>query len=161
MHISSYVSASGEAFRNCHRQRYFTSNWRGIGYSFQLAITAPLYSIIGYCIATAQSWLTNGRHRLWRWAIALFNLNTFEMLPSSYFGKTWNFLIHFCGVGDHTVSPRPHLSNCQCRTQPTRAAIAQNVLGCSGHNWPVYIKSKHFLVRMVLDVIADISRMSR
>ena len=28
---------------------------RGIGYSFQLAITAPLYSIIGYCIATAQS----------------------------------------------------------------------------------------------------------
>ena len=30
-------------------------NGRGIGYSFQLAITAPLYSIIGYCIATAQS----------------------------------------------------------------------------------------------------------
>ena len=29
---------------------------RGIGYSFQLAITAPLYSITGYCIATAQSW---------------------------------------------------------------------------------------------------------
>ena len=28
---------------------------RGIGYSFQLAITAPLYSIISYCIATAQS----------------------------------------------------------------------------------------------------------
>ena len=26
-----------------------------LGYSFQLAITAPLYSIIGYCIATAQS----------------------------------------------------------------------------------------------------------
>ena len=25
------------------------------GYSFQLAITAPLYSSIGYCIATAQS----------------------------------------------------------------------------------------------------------
>ena len=28
---------------------------RGIGYSFQLAITAPLYSITGYCIAAAQS----------------------------------------------------------------------------------------------------------
>ena len=51
------TSASVEAFRNCHRQRYFTSNWRGIGYSFQLAITAPLYSITGYCIATAQSCL--------------------------------------------------------------------------------------------------------
>ena len=49
------LSASVEAFRNCHRQRYFTSNWRGIGYSFQLAIIAPLYSITGYCIATAQS----------------------------------------------------------------------------------------------------------
>ena len=47
--------ASEEAYRNCHRRRYFTSNWRGIGYSFQLAITAPLYSITGYCIATAQS----------------------------------------------------------------------------------------------------------
>ena len=32
-----------------------TQQGRGIGYSFQLAITAPLYSIIGYCIATAQS----------------------------------------------------------------------------------------------------------
>ena len=29
--------------------------WTGLEYSFQLAITAPLYSIIGYCIATAQS----------------------------------------------------------------------------------------------------------
>ena len=47
--------ASTEAFRNCLRQRYFTSPRRGIGYSFQLAITAPLYSITGYCIATAQS----------------------------------------------------------------------------------------------------------
>ena len=44
------------AFRNCLTRRYFTSRWRGIGFSFQLAITAPLYSIIGYCIATAQSW---------------------------------------------------------------------------------------------------------
>ena len=44
------------AYRNCLRQLYFKSKWRGIGYSFQLAITAPLYSITGYCIATAQSW---------------------------------------------------------------------------------------------------------
>ena len=44
-----------EPVRNCHKQRYFTSWGRGIGYSFQLAITAPLYSITGYCIATAQS----------------------------------------------------------------------------------------------------------
>ena len=29
--------------------------WTGLEYSFQLAITAPLYLIIGYCIATAQS----------------------------------------------------------------------------------------------------------
>ena len=43
------------ACRNCLRQLYFKSKWRGIGYSFQLAITAPLYSITGYCIATAQS----------------------------------------------------------------------------------------------------------
>ena len=45
------------AYRNCLRQLYFKSKWRGIGYSFQLAITAPLYSITGYCIATAQSYL--------------------------------------------------------------------------------------------------------
>jgi len=44
------------ASRNCLRWWYFTSPGRGIGYSFQLAITAPLYSIIGYCIATAQSY---------------------------------------------------------------------------------------------------------
>ena len=45
------------ACRNCLRQLYFKSKWRGIGYSFQLAITAPLYSITGYRIATAQSCL--------------------------------------------------------------------------------------------------------
>ena len=44
------------AFRNCLRDWYFTNSGRGIGYSFQLAITAPLYSIIDYCIATAQSY---------------------------------------------------------------------------------------------------------
>jgi hypothetical protein len=43
------------AFRNCLSPRYFTRSGRGIGYSFQLAITAPLYSITGYCIAAAQS----------------------------------------------------------------------------------------------------------
>ena len=43
-------------FRNCLRCRYFTAPGRGIGCSFQLAITAPLYTITGYCIATAQSW---------------------------------------------------------------------------------------------------------
>ena len=43
------------ACRNCLSQLYLKLKWRGIGYSFQLAITAPLYSITGYCIATAQS----------------------------------------------------------------------------------------------------------
>ena len=46
---------SAETFRNWHSWWYFTSSSRGIGISFQLAITAPLYSIMGYCIATAQS----------------------------------------------------------------------------------------------------------
>ena len=49
------IIASVEAFRNCVSQQCFMSKARGIGYSFQLAITAPLYSITGYCIATAQS----------------------------------------------------------------------------------------------------------
>ena len=31
------------ACRNCLNRRYFTSTGRDIGYSFQLAITAPLY----------------------------------------------------------------------------------------------------------------------
>ena len=44
------------ACRNCLGPKIFHSGAeRGIGYSFQLAITAPLYSITGYCIATAQS----------------------------------------------------------------------------------------------------------
>ena len=54
--ISRSCFGSAEPVRNCRRRGYFTSWGRGIGYSFQLAITAPLYSIIGYCIATAQSW---------------------------------------------------------------------------------------------------------
>ena len=55
MDLKIWVAPTG-AYRNCLRQLYFKSKWRGIGYSFQLAITAPLYSITGYCIATAQSW---------------------------------------------------------------------------------------------------------
>ena len=47
--------APSGAHRNCFNLWYFTQEERGIGYSFQLAITAPLYSITGYCIATAQS----------------------------------------------------------------------------------------------------------
>ena len=42
--------------RNCLPSGYFTWRGRGIGYSFQLAITAPLYSIISYSIASAQDW---------------------------------------------------------------------------------------------------------
>ena len=53
------IAPSG-ALRNCFNLRYFTQEERGIGYSFQLAITAPLYSITGYCIATAQSCLSYG-----------------------------------------------------------------------------------------------------
>ena len=53
--IQTLIAPVG-AFRNCLRQLCFKSKWRGIGYSFQLAITAPLYSITGYCIATAQSY---------------------------------------------------------------------------------------------------------
>ena len=51
-----YSFAPGGAIRNCLWSRYFTTPGRGIGYSFQLAITAPLYSIMGYCITTAQSY---------------------------------------------------------------------------------------------------------
>ena len=51
------IIASVEAFRNCVSQQCFMAKARAIGYSFQLAITAPLYSITGYCIATAQSCL--------------------------------------------------------------------------------------------------------
>ena len=73
------LSASVEAFRNCHRQRYFTSNWRGIGYSFQLAITAPLYSITGYCIATAQSCPTQSLAKLVIGGHIQTPLNTFVL----------------------------------------------------------------------------------
>ena len=42
-------------FAPVRASRNFTISGRGIGYSFQLAITVPLYTITGYCIATAQS----------------------------------------------------------------------------------------------------------
>lgn len=43
------------AWKNCICRRYFTSPVRGIGSSFQLAITAPQIYFIGYGTATAQS----------------------------------------------------------------------------------------------------------
>ena len=55
--ISRSCFGSAEPVRNCRRRGYFTSWGRSIGYSFQLAITATLYTIIVYCIATAQSWI--------------------------------------------------------------------------------------------------------
>ena len=48
--------------RNCPPSGYFTQRGRGIGYSFQLAITAPLYSIISYSIASAQDWKDEWLH---------------------------------------------------------------------------------------------------
>ena len=51
-----YFSASIEAWRNCACQPYFRLSARGIGYSFQLAITTPRINLIGYGTATAQSW---------------------------------------------------------------------------------------------------------
>ena len=43
------------SFRNCLCGRYFTSAWRGIGYSFQLAIITSRMNLIDYDTATAQS----------------------------------------------------------------------------------------------------------
>ena len=60
------IICSLRACRNCLRQLYFKLKGRGIGYSFQLAITAPLYPIIGYCIATAQSCLWENIIDSWR-----------------------------------------------------------------------------------------------
>ena len=133
--ISSCPSASGEAFRNCHRQRYFTSNWRGIGYSFQLAITAPLYSIIGYCIATAQSWLPKYPNCPYSWAITTLTLLILEMLAPYCLSNTWNILIYFDCVRDNTESWWPHLRNSECQTQSSGVTTAQNVLGHYATNW--------------------------
>ena len=48
--------APGGAFRNCVPGPYFRAKTRGIGYSFQLAITTPRINLIGYGTATAQSY---------------------------------------------------------------------------------------------------------
>ena len=41
-----------EAFTNCRSRRFFTSSWRGIGKSFQLAIIAPQTNLhwLRYCL---------------------------------------------------------------------------------------------------------------
>ena len=49
------VIALVRAYKNCERRPYCRSTPLGIGYSFQLAITAPRLNLIGYGIATAQS----------------------------------------------------------------------------------------------------------
>lgn len=55
--VVTYVcySRPRTAWKNCICRRYFTSPVRGIGSSFQLAITAPQIYFIGYGTATAQS----------------------------------------------------------------------------------------------------------
>ena len=45
------------ACKNCDNGPYFRAIARGIGYSFQLAITTPRINLIGYGTATAQSYL--------------------------------------------------------------------------------------------------------
>ena len=49
------VFASVEAYTNCDRRLYFKPTARGIGYSFQLAITTSRINLIDYGTATAQS----------------------------------------------------------------------------------------------------------
>ena len=44
------------AFTNCTGHPFFRVTVRGIGYSFQLAITTPRINLIGYGTATAQSY---------------------------------------------------------------------------------------------------------
>lgn len=51
-----------------HRRPYCRPPVRGIGYSFQLAITAPRINLIGYGTATAQSWCL--------WLTSLYIKNT-------------------------------------------------------------------------------------
>ena len=47
-----WILASEEAFKHCEQEQVV---FAGIGYSFQLAITAPRINLIGYGTATAQS----------------------------------------------------------------------------------------------------------
>ena len=85
------LSCSNGAYRNCLRQLYFKSKWRGIGYSFQLAITAPLYSIIGYCIATAQSWSQTQLEMSKNWAATQTHLSWLMTLkPNLFLSRQWH-----------------------------------------------------------------------
>lgn len=59
--------------KNCRSRRYFTSSWRGIGKSFQLAIVTPRQDLIGYDTASAQSW-----YYLHRENISICNLPKFD-----------------------------------------------------------------------------------
>jgi hypothetical protein len=84
MDFKIWVAPTG-AYRNCLRQLYFKSKWRGIGYSFQLAITAPLYSITGYCIATAQSWSLGQPKQQMKYAATQTHLSCLMTLKTSPF----------------------------------------------------------------------------
>ena len=46
----------GGACKHCECPLFFKWTPRGIGFSFQLAITTPRMNLIGYGTATAQSW---------------------------------------------------------------------------------------------------------
>ena len=50
-----YCAVPVGTFINCARRPCFRASARGIGYSFQLAITTPRMNLIGYGTATAQS----------------------------------------------------------------------------------------------------------
>ena len=54
--LYKYLPPEG-ATTNCAQQPYFRLLARGIGYSFQLAITTSRIYLIDYGTATAQSWL--------------------------------------------------------------------------------------------------------
>ena len=88
------------ACRNCLRQLYLKLKWRGIGYSFQLAITAPLYSITGYCIATAQS-------------CHFFTFfHSYTYLPNNLF---WIRMVTFYSL--HQLDKLLHPANAHCHCQ--------------------------------------------
>ena len=53
--IIYYCAVPVGTFINCARRPCFRASARGIGYSFQLAITTPRMNLIGYGTATALS----------------------------------------------------------------------------------------------------------
>jgi len=73
--FQTYTRVSGVfrmSFINCDCRPYFRASARGIGYSFQLAITTPRINLIGYGTATAQSW----RYKKCKWfCLTLRNYN--------------------------------------------------------------------------------------